>query len=274
MKYIALVRYIAGETVSQKSILILCSILTLLLVLFIFGIHVEGNKGIVHSFRILGGKPVSVGDGIQEIPVYAGIYTTFGFLTTVLLCLVATAQVIPEALLNGGMLFFIAQPLSRAVILLGFYIGVVLPVASIQIIFLGGFGIIFGLKAGAITGGFFFCILPFIAVFCSMYALVTLAAMLFRTAGIVNVVALVHMLFLSGVLVNRERIVFSVIRNFGGRFIFDLLYYLLPQVSDLETSAANILSGDKIILTPYLLSLTSSAIMLTLAIRVFRQMDL
>jgi ABC-type transport system involved in multi-copper enzyme maturation permease subunit len=274
MKIFALVKYVVKETFSQKIVLLLCAILVVLLFVFIFGFHIVGKNGSVQSISIYGGAPITAEESLHDLPIYAGVYTTFGFLMTVLLSLIATAHIIPESLSNGSMSFFLAKPISRTGILLGIYCGVTLSVAIIQIVFLGSFGILFGIKTGGIEPGFFLCILPLFTAFCSMYALMMLAGIIFRSTGIVNAIALIHIIFFSSVLANRGKIIFPVIHNTVGRSVVDMLYFLLPQVSDLETNAANILSHANVLILPFVFSLLSAAVMMLLSIILFRRLDL
>jgi ABC-type transport system involved in multi-copper enzyme maturation permease subunit len=262
------------DTFSQKMVVFLCGLLLVLIIGFIFGVHIEGKDGIVGSFSILGGKPALIETRSNEAQIYLGMYGTFGFLVTVLLGLIATAHLLPEAMSNGGIFFFAAKPLSRGTILLGIYSGVAIAMAFIQIISLSLFSIIFSLKACGFQGALFLWIFPLWLVFASMYALVVAVAVMCRSAGIVNSIVIAHVLLLSGALAEREKVIFPLIQNTLGRSVVDGLYYMLPQTDELQKLSLNILSHLPVDLNAVVCSIGSAGVMLILAIAMFRRADL
>ncbi|MBI1803110.1 MAG: hypothetical protein HYR77_01455 [Ignavibacteria bacterium] len=273
MKFLALVRYTMRETLSQKIMILLFAVLTVVIGLFVFTISLNAVNGVVESVSIYGSKPIASSELPSLIPDTAQVFIVFIFIATVVLCVITTAHVIPESLAAGTVVLFLSKPLSRASILLGRYCGVVLGIATIQVYFAGGLWIVYSLKTGGWDFSLLLVCIPLVLSFASMFALMTLLGVAFRSTGLVAAVAFVHATYLTEILAHhawssRSFSDVSVLQRAVGA-----LYYILPQVADLRDSAVHILKGQPVFLASYIVAVFSGAVMLAAAVTMFRRMD-
>jgi ABC-type transport system involved in multi-copper enzyme maturation permease subunit len=273
MKFAALVMYMLKETFSQKVIILLCIILNIILGILVLGLHIEASGGVVESVSIYGSKPFTATEAMNMLPIFVDIYVTFGFYATVVLCIVATAHMVPDILSNGTMVLFLSKPLTRLSIIIGMYCGITLAVALIQVYFLGGVCAIFAIKTGATNFSFIMVLIPLFLAFAVMFSLMELLSFITRSTGLIIAVALFHVVVLSNVLANREKIIFAHIHNDVLRRSIDALYYFLPQVSELRLNAVDILSRHASTPLPATLSALLCVAFLLITYLRFRKMD-
>ena len=273
MRFLALVHYTLRETLSQKIMILLVAVLTVIVGVFVFAVSVNAANGVVESVSIYGSKPIVSSDLPSLFPNIAGLLIVFIFVSTVVLCVIATAHIIPESLANGSVALFLSKPLSRASVLLGRYCGVVLGIAATQIYFVGGLWIVFSLKTGAWDFSFLLICIPLVLSFASMFAVMALLGVVSKSTGLVAAVAFVHATYLSEILARQPFSLRSFSQTTVLQKVVGVLYYILPQVSDLRDSAVRILGGQPVFLSPFLVAILSSAAMLGAAVLIFRRMD-
>ena len=109
--------------------------------------------------------------------------------------------------------------------------------------------------------------------FASMFALMALLGILSKSTGLVAAVGFVHATYLTEVLSRQSLSLPSFTETTALQKAVGALYYILPQVSDLRDGAVRILGGQPVFLSPYLVTILSSAAMLGAAILIFRRMD-
>jgi len=220
---------------------------------------------------IYGSAPVSSAELPSLVSTTAEAFIVFIFIATVVLCVIATAHIIPESLAGGAVVLFLSKPLSRAAVLLGRYCGVVLGVALIQVCFTGGLWIVYSLKIGAWNFPFLLICIPLVLSFASMFALMTLLGVASKSTGLVAAVAFVHVTYLTELLARASSGSFSeagVVKKTA-----HVLYYLLPQVADLRNGAVHILGNQPVTIAPYIAAILSGAALLCAAVWMFRRMD-
>jgi len=272
-RFVALVRYTLRETLSQKIILLLAAVLTVVIGLFVFAISINAANGAAESVSIYGSKPIASAELPSLIPNLAGVFIIFIFIATVVLCVIATAHIIPESLAGGTVVLFLSKPLSRSSILLARYAGVVLGVAAVQVYFAAGMWIVYSMKIGAWHPSFLLICVPLAMSFAATFAMMAALGVASGSTGLVAAVAFVHVTYLTEMLARQA----SSIRSFGEasipQKIVAAVYYILPQVSDLRDSATQILKDQPVSVSPFMVSILSSAAMLAVAVTLFRRMD-
>src|SRR5207249_4538337 len=115
----------------------------------------------------------------------------------------------------------------------------------IQLYFIGCFWITFSTKVGSWNLLFPLAALPLGLSFGSVYAFMLLFGVLLRSTAFTTVIGLIYVLLLSNLLASREKYVVSMASH--ARVIgklMDVLYYSLPQISDLRKSAVQLLLNE------------------------------
>lgn len=274
MKFLALAQYTIKETISQKVILLLLGVLTMLIVVFIFGVHIVEENGVVREVSFYGGKPFTSTDLSLFLPALTETFVTFVFMATVVLCIVATAHVIAESLSDGTMTLFLSRPLSRISVLLCRYSGVSVAVGMIQLYFVLGFWLVLVGKTGMAHIALLLTFPPLFVSFASIFAFMCLLGMFSKSTGLATILALVHVFFISNVLAWPERFLLAVGDNGVLRSVVGIAYYTLPQIADLRTNALNALRTGSFVLPPLAFSMLSAVLALGMAAIRFRRMDL
>ena len=285
MKFFAIIQYTIKETISQKVILLLLVVLTILLAVFIFGVHISAKNGVVEEMSLLGGKPMTSSCELADRPAssmsvtpsflsgLAEMLIALAFLGTLVLCTIATAHTIPESLVNGTIILFLSRPLSRTSVLLGRYLGVALAVGMIQLYLVLGFWLVFIGKAGSINP-FVLLTFPFLFIsFASMFAWICLIGIISKSTGMASIFALLHVFALSALLANPGRLLGIFQNSQAVQWLVRIAYYALPQLTDLQKSATNVLAVGSFETAPIAFSLLSAVLALVVSVLVFRRMD-
>ena len=270
MRGLWLVYYTMREMLVQRVILLLVAVLTVVIGIFIFTIHFKATSGVIETVSIYGSRPTAL---TGYSPYLADIFIGFIFTATVVLCIIATAHVIPEFLTNGTVELFLSRPISRHAILFARYFGVVLGTMLIQLYLIAACWVVFSLKVGAWDVLFPLSVLPLSLAFSSIYVWVVLLGVYFRSTSLSATAAFLYVVFLGELLASQGKSVHS----FGEADILHklivLLYYVLPQAADLRECAAQLLKGQPIAFYPLILALFSSASIFGVAALRFRRSD-
>ena len=274
MKLFSLVRNVIKEVFHQKIILLLIASLTVIVCLFVFTVHITMLGGNLSSVSIYGGKPFTGGEIMTMLPILAEVFITFGFMATVVLCIVSTTNVIPDLFTNGTIVFFLSKSIPRYLIVISYFIGVTFSVACIQFGFIGSFWLALQLKLVVWQFIFLAVLIPLSVSFFSMFAMIVCFGMIFKKTGPVTALALGYVLFFSKVLASRREILTSIgADSLPVRFVTDALYYLFPQIYELQQGAVSLLLYHQMQATNVITSICSSIIFLAIASMLFKKMD-
>ncbi|MDI6767797.1 MAG: ABC transporter permease subunit [Bacteroidota bacterium] len=273
MKFLSFIGYTLKETISQKIMIMLLVVLTIIIGLFILVIHIDAVNGNINSVSIYDSKPITA----EELPLILStmreIYVMFIFLATVVLCIITTAHIIPESMTNGTLDLFLSRPLSRASFIIGKFIGVIAAVASIQMYFTLGLWIVLNLKVNSWNWMFPLTIIPLILSFISIYSLMLFIGVLSKSTGVVIAGSLGHVIFLSNLLAKQGNGNGLFFDNSLFKFVRKTLYYLLPQYSDLFKFTNNLLAGQQLQIALLSYPILASLVFLIFSILYFRRID-
>lgn len=273
MKFLAIIGYALRVTISQKIMIVLLTVLTIIIGLFIFTIHIDAVGGYIKSISIYGSKPMTSEELPMIMPTLGEIYITFIFLAMVVLCIITTAHIIPESLSNGTIDLFLSKPLSRASIVLGMFVGVILAVALVQLYFIVSFWFVLNIKTGSWNWMFPLTFVPLILSFISIFSLMVFVGIISKSTGVVIAIALGHVLLLSNLLSTRGGSFGLLSGNIFFRGSKEVLYYLLPQYSDLYTFAKHLLLGQQFQVTVLFYPILPCTVFIILSMYIFQRMD-
>lgn len=273
MKFLAIIGYALWATISQKIMIVLLAVLTIIIGLFIFAIHIDTFDGNITGVSIHGSKPMTSETLPMIIPTLGEIYITFIFLAMVVLCIITTAHIIPETISNGTIDLFLSRPLSRASIIVGIFVGVVLAVAIIQMYFIVSFWFVLNIKTGSWNWIFPLTFIPLILSFMSIFSLMVFVGIISKSTGAVISIALGHVLLFSNLLSARAGSYGLFSDSIFFRGVKDILYYLLPQYSDLYAFAKHLLLGEQFHAAVLFYPILPCTVFIILSMYIFQRMD-
>lgn len=278
MKSLTIIFNTVYESITRLTLLFYIAIATVILLVIAFGLRGIYDNDVLAGLSLFG----------NEFPVIEGIDPSgFIFMTTVggsmsailLLGVFATAGIIPETLRKGTIDIYLSKPISRFELLASKYAGAISAIAVALIYFMTGLFLIVGLKTGIWNMSVFPALGLIILIFACIHSLSALTGVLFRNMGLPLVFVYIHLFFFSPFLRLREQIVGSITDNVVVMRILDGLYYLLPQVSEMQEKVSFLFAPAAVegitefSFAPFSYSLISCAILFTLAYIQFKRTD-
>lgn len=260
-------------TLSQKITIGILAAVAVLLFIIIFTIHIDAVGGIVKSVSIYGSNPIQNSDLPFILPQIAEIYTAMYFLVAIVLAVIATAQVIPEAINDRTFVLYLSKPISRRSIVLAMFTGVTIAITLVQVLFVVSFWVILTTKTGIWNWNMLLSIVPLIVAFSALCALMVYIGFIGKSTGIVTGLALGHVLFISHLLSGQDGYLVTLLGKPVAQIIQNISRAVLPGVHELQEMTLNIIMSRSVDVTILLISLLPCALYLWLSIRAFRRMD-
>jgi ABC-type transport system involved in multi-copper enzyme maturation permease subunit len=278
MKFLTVIAYTVYETVKRFTLLFYLIVASIILLTFAFsvkGLFVDGELTAV-SFL---GNQMTV---VPELdPSKILIISTVGgsILAMTLLGMFATAGILPSTLRRGTIDIYLSKPVSRLFLLSAKCAGAIASLSVGIVYFMGGLYLIIGLKLGIWNPDILIAAGLTILMFSSLYGFAAFIAVLSRSTAVVILFVYIHALIVSELLESREEILFGFITSEPVRYIIRALYYILPQISGMNSAMMNLFSPAVTIIpmeftiTPYLYSIASGFGFFVLAYLIMRRMD-
>ncbi len=260
-------------TLSQKITAGLFAAIAILLFIIIFTVHIDAGDGIINSVSIYGSRPISGADLPHILPQVAETYTALYFLAAIVLSVIATAQIIPEAINSRTFILYLSKPISRRSIILAVFTGVTAAITLVQLIFIVSFWIILTAKTGIWNWNLLLSAVPIIVSFSALYALMVYIGIIGKSTGMVTGLALAHVLLVSPLLGSQEGYMGAVFGSPVYQIFRNVVSTVLPRVHELQEITFNIIMLRSADVTILMLSLFPCILYLWLSVRAFRRMD-
>ena len=247
MTLLALVRLTLRELASKATMYILAGISTIVLIGTAFAVSATTSDA--GAMVTLFGQPIMEVPIPQEALVHsvramqAGL--AGGLFTGIMLFGVfATAGLVPDMLEKGTVDLYLSKPVARWELLLGKYLGGVAAIGANILYFLVGAWLVFGLRTGVWDPALLLTALIMIFMFACLYGLVTFFGVWTRSTATTIILTFVFLFIIEGpLLAHRDVTLYRISDNTIYHTIVDGFFYLFPQISGMQTSAAANLSG-------------------------------
>lgn len=257
------------EALSKKIFLFFFSVSTFVIVVFALLLAFLSPESFTDGFvsNTSAGFNSSITNGIKVFliyPLYAGglfisIFSVSGF--------------IPSLLEKGNIDLILSKPVSRDQVILGKFFG------GIAMVFINIFYAIFllwliiGLKFSVWDASFLLSIFTITLAFTSLYSVIILLGIITRSSMLPMVISYLTFFVFSPILSSRETI-FTFIDNKIINGILSILYYLIPQTSDLSSINTDLAVGNDITsIIPIFTSIGYIILIISLSIFIFRKKD-
>lgn len=275
MKFLALIGLTLRELSSKATMYILAGISTLVLIGIALAVSVDSTPEgeVLKLFGQQASPPVPIEDIVRAVrQMQAGL--AGGLFTGIALFGVfAVAGVIPDTLERGTVDLYLSKPLSRWQLLLGKYLGAVSAIGINIVYFMGGAWLVFGLKCGVWDGALLVSSLLMTVMFAALYAMVLMIGVVTQSTATSIILTYLYLFIVGGLLHGRESSLYLLSENVVYRWGVDGVYYLFPQVSAMQESAAKQLMGAGMEWQPFLLSALSGLLCFAAGAFVFRKRD-
>ncbi len=257
------------EALSKKIFLFFFSVSTFFIIvfalLFAFISPESFSDGFVSSQTTSFDNSIANGIKIFLIyPLYAG---------GLFISIFSVSSFIPSLLEKGNIDLILSKPVSREQVILGKFFG------GIAMVFTNIFYAIFflwlliGLKFNVWDASFLLSSFTITLAFTSIYSVIILLGIITRSSMLPMVISYLIFFVFSPILAARDSI-FAFVDNEIIRGIFSLLYYLVPQTSDLSTINTDLAVGNYISsFIPILTSIAYIILIISLSIFIFRKKD-
>ncbi len=271
MKLRAIITDTLRETISKGTLLFFFGISTIILIVIFLIFKVQDVNGVQTVF--LFGNPLPNDAKAKLIEAIQMALVQTAFFGIVLFGVFAVAGILPSTMERGTIDLYLSKPISRTFLLLGKYLGALSGVGiNILYVILGIWAII-GLKAGVWNYLFLYSFILFFYSFAVIICYVVLFGVVMRSSGFTIMFSFIYIFILDGLLCNRERILFQLFPNKVFHYIFDGLYYILPQLSDIQKNTVLLISGSAMNPYPFYYTTASGAAALIVAAILFQKKD-
>ena len=263
------------EAFSKKLFIAFFGISTLFCLFLLFALNLNIVDDAQGMADVMIWKMNTSGDSnltIDEIvkSVEAGIATAL-YVIGLFLSLFATSNLIPSMLQPGNIGLILSKPISRTKILLGRYLGA-LAIVGFNISYLILFSwLILSIKSGVWNFSYLLSAVLIFLIYAILYAIVVLFGIL--TGGsAVSLMITYAIIFISPIFLARERM--YVFINESNRKIIDVIYYVIPKISELGKIVFDVTKGSEIeSLVPLWSSLASGTVIFIISLVIFKRKD-
>lgn len=273
MKVLKLTLFAIEQTLSQKIILTLLIAMVVILLIFISAVHINADGGVVRSVSIYGSKPLTEEEFPMILPSIAETYSTLVYLSLIILSIITTAHVVPDAINNRTITLFLTKPISRALIIISIFVGVCTAISLLQILFLLGMWLILTIKTGIFFWNLLISFIPLILSFCTLYAFMVYIGIVGKSTGIVTAVAMGHVIFISPLLTRQDSSFISWFGDLGSQIIKNIFRIILPGVYEMQDIFKRVVMADQLntLILPILI--LPCLLYIYLSIKSFNRMD-
>ncbi len=238
MKFLQVIYYTVYEIITKLTLLFYLGIGTVALIgvaLSISGTFVDGVLVAVSMF----GKTIPVTEDFNPINIFLFFLINGSLAGMIFLGVFSTAGVIPGMLEKGTIDIYLSKPVSRLFLLAAKSAGAIAAMSAAVLYFMLGLYLIIGVRLGIWNHDILLAALYSIGFFVTLYSLVVLGSVLFRSVGVVYLIVYMHLFVVSPALQSRHELINKLIDFKPFHYLTDVLFYLLPQSNGLQ---ANIVS--------------------------------
>jgi len=211
--------------------------------------------------------------------ISAGVrFLEYGFVATLFviglfLSIFSTAGLVPDLLKKGNIDLFLSKPISKFELLSGKFLGG-LAIVFVNIVFLvGSIWLMVGLKFSFWETSFLLSIFSITFVFATLYALMTLLAVLTKSPVLPTIISFLIVIVLNPLLTMRTML-YDLTDSSVVKGIFETFYYLIPQANEIVTiSQDSILGKADIVYTPIYTTAALLIVYLSLSFFFFKKKD-
>jgi len=257
------------EALSKKIFLFFFSVSTFVIVVFALLFSFISAESLSGGFVSASTTSFdnSIANGIKMFiiyPLYAG---------GLFLSIFSVAGFIPTLLEKGNIDLILSKPVSRSQVILGKFFGGTFMVFSniFYIIFM--LWVLIGIKFNVWEASFLLSAFTITLAFASIYSIIILVGILSKSSTFSLVISYMIFFIFSPILSSRNAIFAFVDNNFW-KSIFEILYYIVPQTSDLSTITTSLAVGNSVdSFNPIIFSFVYIILIIMGAIFIFRKKD-
>jgi len=257
------------EALSKKIFLFFFSVSTFVILVFalLFGfVSAESfSGGFVNSS--ITSFDNSIANGIKMFiiyPLYAG---------GLFLSIFSVAGFIPTLLEKGNIDLILSKPVSRPQVILGKFFGGTFMVFSNIFYAIFMLWVLIGIKFSVWEANFLLSAFTITLAFASIYSIIILVGILSKSSTFSLVISYMIFFIFSPILSSRDTI-FAFINDSFWKSIFEILYYIVPQTSDLSTITTSLAVGNSVdSFNPIIFSFVYIILILLGSIFIFRKKD-
>ncbi|MBU0473497.1 MAG: ABC transporter permease [Bacteroidetes bacterium] len=257
------------EALSKKIFLFFFSVSTFVILVFalLFGfVSAESfSGGFVNASTTSFDN--SIANGIKMFiiyPLYAG---------GLFLSIFSVAGFIPTLLEKGNIDLILSKPVSRPQVILGKFFGGTFMVFSNIFYAIFMLWILIGIKFSVWEANFLLSAFTITLAFASIYSIIILVGILSKSSTFSLVISYMIFFIFSPILSSRDTI-FAFIDSGFWKTLFEMLYYIIPQTSDLSTITTSFAVGNSVEnFDSIIFSIVYIILILLGAIFIFRKKD-
>lgn len=205
-----------------------------------------------------------------------GIKTTIAmplFVLGLFLSVFSVSSFVPNMLEKGHVDVILSKPVSRAQVLTGKFFGGILVVLFNVAYLIIGIWLLLGFKFDVWDTQFLYSIFSITFAFAVLYSLIILIGVLSQSPVLSMMVCYFIFIIISPLLSAREQI-FEFIHNGFIKGILDVLYYIIPQTSELSQLTSKLVRGENITsMSTLYVSSVFTILTFGLSIFIFRKKD-
>jgi ABC-type transport system involved in multi-copper enzyme maturation permease subunit len=232
---VALIRDTFREAFARKIFWGFYALSTLIILFFLLLLQVDLAEGARAAVLVLGITVRRFGGAEAVARAFSAGVSVFLFTWGLALAVFASGSLAPSLLEPGRIELLLSKPVSRPVILLSRYAGILLVVGLNVVYLVGGVWLILGWKTGVWHAEFLAAIPAVAFVFASYLALSTWVSVMWESAA-VAVMAPMALMLLSPVLA-QEAVVVKLLSSEWSRAVFKGIYWVVPKFYDIGRAA-------------------------------------
>ncbi len=160
---------------------------------------------------------------------------------SLILSVLATADLIPSLMTKGRLDLYLARPVSRAQLLIGKYLGA-LTVAGVSVMYaICGLWLVFGVKTGVWDFNFLYTIAGTLFIFAALYPFVIVTGLYFKNTPIILIISWI--IFALGHPLAFRQYGITFINNKLFEYPVEALYWILPKSFEVTNITKNLVEG-------------------------------
>jgi ABC-type transport system involved in multi-copper enzyme maturation permease subunit len=228
---VALVKDTFREAFARKVFWGFCGLSTLCILFFLFILKIDLVEGAMATVSLFGHAAGQAIDPAGFVRLVCGGIAVFLYTWGLALAVFASGSLVPGLLEPGRIELLLSKPLSRAHLLLGRYLGILLVVAANIVWLVAGLWVILGLKTRIWDPAFLVACASALFIFAVMLGLITLLGVLWESAAL-SVMVPVALMLLSPILA-QGKFAGRLLNSEWSRQLYRGIYHVLPKVYDL-----------------------------------------
>jgi len=227
----ALVKDTFREALARKVFWGFYGLSTLCIIFFLFILKIDLVEGATASVSLFGKTADQAINPAEFVRTVCGAIAVFLYTWGLALAIFASGSLVPGMLEPGRIELLLSKPLSRAHLLLGRYLGILLVVTANIVWLVMGLWVILGLKTHIWDPSFLAACASALFIFAVMLGLITLLGVLWESAAL-SVMVPVALMLLSPIL-SQSKFADRLLSSEWSRQLYRVIYHMLPKVYDL-----------------------------------------